>query len=135
MIVLDASALVDVLIDQPAKDAVLAYLDQPIVAPAHQQAEVLSSLARLVRAGQIDSDAASRALGESATLEQELVLPDAALLRRAFELDGRIRVLDGLYVALAERRDCPLLTTDRRLARAEPPCHVIVAGQDSKVEE
>ncbi len=36
------------------------------------------------------------------------------------------RVLDGLYVALAEQRDCPLLTTDARLAAAVPPCEVVL---------
>ncbi|MGL5864312.1 MAG: hypothetical protein ACRCYX_00365 [Dermatophilaceae bacterium] len=38
----------------------------------------------------------------------------------------RIRVLDGLYVALTEELGCPLVTTDRRLAAAAPPCTVLV---------
>lgn len=46
-------------------------------------------------------------------------------LRRAFELDGRLRVLDALYVVLADELGCPLLTTDQRLARAAPPCELI----------
>lgn len=129
MIILDASALISVLIDQPAKEAVLAHLAQPIAAPAHQRAEVLSALARLVRAGTITSEAADLAVGEAAALEQELVIPDAAMLRRALELDGRLRVLDGLYVALAEQRECALVTTDHRLSGAHPPCQVIVPGR------
>jgi hypothetical protein len=44
----------------------------------------------------------------------------------ALELGDRVRVLDGLYVALAEQRDCPLLTTDARLAAADPPCEVVL---------
>ena len=127
MIVLDASALVDVVLDQPAKDAVLAHLGQAIAAPAHQPAEVLSALARLVRAGTISGPAARGALDEAAGLEQEIVVPGRRHLRRALELQERIRVLDGLYVALAEERDCALLTTDRRLAAADPPCDVILA--------
>lgn len=126
MIVLDASALVDVLIDQPHRDAVLAHLDGQVIAPAHQPVEVLSALARLRRAGQLTDTAARRALGEAADLEQDLVPADAQLLRRALELDGRLRVVDALYVALAERLGCPLVTTDRRLAAADPPCEVLV---------
>jgi predicted nucleic acid-binding protein len=127
MIVLDASALVDVVADQPEKGAVLAHLDQPIVAPAHQLAEALSALGRLVRAGAITPGVAHEALGEAAALQQEHVTPTSAHLRRALDLQKSIRVLDGLYVALAEERGCPLLTTDGRLAAAEPPCNVILA--------
>lgn len=126
MIVLDASALVDVVIDQSSRDQVLEHLDQPVASPAHQPAEVLSALARLVRAGLLTPDAAHQALAEAAELRQELVLPDRRHLWRAQEMGDRIRMLDGLYVALAERRDCPLLTTDARLAAADPPCEVVL---------
>ena len=127
MIVLDASALVDVVVDQPTKGAVLAHLDQPVVAPAHQLAEVLSALARLVRAETISAEAARDALDEASLLEQQHVTPSRGHLRRALELQANIRVLDGLYVALAEERRCPLLTTDGRIAAAKPPCNVILA--------
>lgn len=127
MIVLDASALVDVVTDQPAKDAVLDHLEQQIAAPAHQLAEVLSSLGRLVRAEIIAADTAREALAEAVALAQDHVVPDHAQLRRALDLQRTMRVLDGLYVALAEARGCALLTTDARLARANPPCDVILA--------
>jgi predicted nucleic acid-binding protein len=127
MIVLDASALVDVVVDRPTKDAVLTHLDQPVVAPAHQLAEVLSALARLVRADTISAEAARDALDEASALEQQHVTPNRTHLRRALELQANIRVLDGLYVALAEECRCPLLTTDRRLAAANPPCNVTLA--------
>jgi predicted nucleic acid-binding protein len=55
-----------------------------------------------------------------------LVTPDRRQLWRAMELAERIRVLDGLYVALAEQRECPLLTSDARLAAADPPCEVLL---------
>ena len=126
MIVLDASALVDVVVDQPPKEGVLAHLGQPVIAPAHQMAEVLSAVGRLVRAGTVTHDVARDALDEAATLDQEHVRPDRSHLRRALALQGNIRVLDGLYVALAEERDCPLVTTDARLVRAKPPCEVIL---------
>jgi predicted nucleic acid-binding protein len=132
VIVLGASALVDVVLDQPAKDSVVAHLEEQVAAPAHQPAEVLSSLARLVRAGTITAAVAREALDEAAALEQEHVTPDRTHLRRALELQERIRVLDGLYVALAEQLDCALLTSDERLAGANPPCDVILASPSTR---
>lgn len=125
MIVLDASALVDVVLTQSTAGWVLDRLaDDEICAPVHQPAEVLSAVARLQRAGVIDTSAASAALSEAAALGQELVAISGAHLRRALQLGEGVRVLDGLYVALAEERSCPLVTTDRRLARSGAPCEV-----------
>lgn len=131
MIVLDAAALVDVVLDQPTKDWVLDQLtDEAVCAPAHQPAEALSAIARLARSGEVDGDVAADAVREAHAAEQELVPPEAAHLERALALQDRIRVLDGLYVALAESRGCPLVTTDRRLSRAQPPCEVRAAPAD-----
>lgn len=51
-------------------------------------------------------------------LEQELVAPTATHLRRALTLQDQVRVLDALYVAVAEEVRAPIVTTDRRLAVA-----------------
>jgi predicted nucleic acid-binding protein len=125
MIVLDASALVDLVLDQPVAEWLLARLEgQEILAPAHQPAEVLSAVARLVRSDVLDDQTAREVLEEAATLPQILVPATRQHLRRAYALRERIRVVDGLYVALAEERACPLLTTDLRLAASAPPCSV-----------
>lgn len=129
MIVLGASALVDVVADRPLKDAVLDRIDgERILSPGHQLAEVSSALAHLLRAGDLDLVESEHALAEAASLGQELVVPDAKQLLRALALADRIRVLDGIYVAIAEERRCPLVTTDGRLARSNPPCEVHFAG-------
>lgn len=96
-----------------------------LVAPAHQPAEVLSAIARLQRAGALTEDKARDALASAMALHQELIIPTPAHVQRAFDLRERIRVVDGLYVALAEERGVPLLTTDQRLVRADPPCEVL----------
>jgi predicted nucleic acid-binding protein len=125
VIVLDAAALVDVLVDQPSKPWVLDRLEgAAICAPAHQPAEVLSAITRLARAGVLSEAAAKDALVEASRLQQELVPLTESQLRRAYALSGRIRVLDGLYVALAEERAAPLVTSDQRLARAQLPVTV-----------
>lgn len=125
MIVLDASALVDVVLDQPDAGWVLDQIAaQEVSAPAHQAAEVISALACLERAGEIDAVAARNALDEAMALPQRLLPPTIVQLRRAYALRDRIRVLDGLYVAAADELGCALVTTDLRLARAAPPCEV-----------
>lgn len=130
MIVLDASALTDVLLDQPSAGWVLDRINgEEVHAPSHQPAEVLSALSRLVRDGTLRAEDAVDALQEASALPQRLVPPTAAHLQRAFTLRERIRVLDGLYVALAEELGCALVTTDSRLRRADPPCEVQVPGQ------
>jgi predicted nucleic acid-binding protein len=40
------------------------------------------------------------------------------LIERAWELRAHLTIADGVYVALAELLDAPLLTLDARLARA-----------------
>lgn len=125
MIVLDAAALVDILLDRPPRDWLLEQLtDEIVCAPAHQPAEVLSAVARLRRADAISGEVAQQALTEASQLDQELVAPDEGHLQRALQIQDRIRILDGLYVVLAAERDCPLLTSDQRLAAAAPPCSV-----------
>lgn len=125
MIVLDASALVDVVADQPAKDWVLDQLDgEQVLAPAHQLAEIASAVGRLVRADVLTHRQGEAALTEAASLRQQVVACTADHLRRALALMDRVRMLDGLYVAVAEENDATLVTTDARLARTDLPIEV-----------
>lgn len=127
MIVLDASALVDVVVDEPSGLWVLEQMSTDgVAAPSHQVAEVLSAVARLRRAEVLDGASAASAMDRALDVEQDLVISSAAHVRRAMSLSDRVRVTDGLYVALAEELRCPLVTTDRRLARAGLACEVRV---------
>lgn len=125
MIVLDSSSLVEVVLGLDHRDWVLARLeDDDVLAPPHQLLEVTSALARLERAGSVTPDVASAALDDAVALPQRVEPLSPALVRRAYALRGSVRVADAFYVALAEREDAVLLTTDRRLARAGLPCRV-----------
>lgn len=125
MIVLDASAVVDVLLDRSPAGWVLDEMrDHELSAPGHQPAEVLSAVARVVRSGELDPAVAAEVLAEFAELPQVLTTPTRDHLSRALQLQPRVRVLDGLYVALAESIGCPLVTTDGRLARAGLPIEI-----------
>lgn len=126
VIVLDASALVDILLEQPSADWLLQRMvSTEVCAPAHQTVEAVSAMARMHRAGRISEAVLSSAAADAVGLHQQLVPPTDRHVRRALELRSHIRITDGLYVALAEERSCPLLTTDRRLARAVTTCEVL----------
>jgi predicted nucleic acid-binding protein len=116
--VVDASALVDLLADTGRAEAVArALADRPLHAPAHVDAEVLSAIACLQRAGLISARRAGAALGH---LRDSPItrhpLPD--LLAGAWARRSRVALADALYVELAEHLDVVVLTTDARLARA-----------------
>ena len=132
MIVLDAAALVDVVLAQPSAPWVLDQLeDQEICAPAHQTAEILSAIARLVRAGSLSAEVGASALAQARDLEQRFIVPTVEHLRQALVLQDRIRVLDALYVVLAQELSCPVVTTDHRLVRSSPPCEMLSPGASS----
>lgn len=116
-VVIDASALVELLGDFTYAPAVQQRLrDTRMHAPAHLDAEVLSALGRLNRAGTIeatDVEAGLDLLTRFPVQRHEL----HPLLLGAWARRADIRLLDALYVELASQLRVPLLTVDRRLAR------------------
>jgi len=124
-LVLDASAMVDLLLGAPPAMAIhMRLLDAQIHTPAHFDAEVLSALGRLSRAGHVPHAAVSALLPrvENARIQRHPVGP---LLTGAWDRRGDLRLVDALYVELAERLDAPIISTDDRLvaaaSRAENP--------------
>ncbi len=115
-IVVDASAMVDLLVGSPLGDAVRSRLEgRELHAPAHFDAEVLSALGRLHRAGALSAIDVSRRLAQVAVApirRHDL----ASLLDGAWRLRHDTRLVDGLYVELASRLNAVLITTDRGLA-------------------
>lgn len=116
-IVVDASAIVDLLCGTELAEAVQQHLsDERLLAPAHIDAEVLSALGRLQRAGRItEAEVAERLeLLAEAPLERR---PLAQLLTGAWERRHNLRFVDALYVELATQlADAPLVTTDSGMA-------------------
>jgi len=128
-LVVDASAFVDLLLGEPTGAAVERRLaGERLVVPAHFDAEVLSGLRRLQRAGELSDRQVSERLRRTAAapLRRE-VLP--ALLPGAWRRRGTLRVTDALYVELSHRLgDVPLITTDHRLAATVPTAELITAA-------
>ena len=127
--VLDASAALELLLGTQTGLAVEELIHgRRVHAPAHLDAEVLSALGRLHRAGAVDAEAVNSALtvlGE-APIERH-PLPD--LLTGAWAARDRHRLADALYVALARARgSLTLLTTDAKLAAGCELVHLVSAA-------
>lgn len=117
-VVVDASAMVDALLGTEPGIAVRARLRGcHLHAPAHLDAEVLSALGRLHRAGDVGASVVAAALNELAVAPIRRH-PLADLLSGAWNVRERFRLVDALYVELAETLGRKaLLATDARLAR------------------
>lgn len=77
----------------------------------------MSVFRRQLANGSLTSTQALHALEDLVSLPL-VVYPTASLLRRGWELRDNISAYDSCYVALAEALDCPLVTADKRLAKA-----------------
>lgn len=128
MIVLDASAAVELLLGTPAGRIVARRLiadGGPVHAPHLLDVEVVSALRHAVARRLVDAQRGAEALDDLAELAT-VRYPHAPLLARVWTLRSRLSAYDAIYVALAEELDAPLLTRDRRLGRA--------GGHRAKVE-
>lgn len=120
MIVVDASAALEVLLRTPAAMAVEKRLFDPaetLHSPHLIDVEVAQVLRRYAASGEADPDRCRAALSDLADLPL-IRYPHDILLPRVWELRGNLTAYDAVYVALAEALDAPLLTRDQRLANA-----------------
>lgn len=122
MAVIDASVLVTVLADGEHGDWAKGQLlvggaRRSLWAPYLIDAEVGSSLRRLVAAGEMEDEHAAAALRDLVVMPLRRIV-HTGLLDRAWLLRHNLSFYDGLYVALAELLGAPLLTLDARLAKA-----------------
>jgi predicted nucleic acid-binding protein len=120
MAVVDASVIFEVLAQGKHEEAAAERLlgeQRALWAPEMLDAEVGSALRRAVRRKNIDADQAAEALGELRKLPIHRVSHER-LAQFAWLLRDNVSFYDGLYVALAQLLDKPLLTFDARLARA-----------------
>ena len=119
MLVIDASAVVELLLSTPASAQVRSHLtaEHTLHAPELLGVEVVSVLRRLVRGGHITDHDAHAAVDTLSALGIE-TYEHQPFLRRCLELRESLTAYDALYVALAEALDAPLLTCDAKLARS-----------------
>jgi predicted nucleic acid-binding protein len=119
VIILDASAVVDLVCDAPGaaelRERVLA--DGSAHTPTSSTSRFGSALGLLAADGELSPDRAADALVDAGDLPI-VRYPHRTLIERAWELRAHLTIHDGVYIALAELLDAPLLTCDTRLARA-----------------
>jgi predicted nucleic acid-binding protein len=120
VIVVDASVLANALLygDERGRRArAVLGRDTEWAAPEHWKAEVFSVARGLLLGSKIKEEHAVRAVDRLPKLGVDHVSLDE-LLPRMWQLRAAISGYDAAYVALAEMRGIPLVTSDGRLARA-----------------
>jgi predicted nucleic acid-binding protein len=117
-VVVDASAVVDLLVGGPAASWVTDRIgERHLHAPGHFPAEVLTAIHGMVRRGQPLLEPAEVILNRAATLPIELA-DVRTLLVDTWRRRDQHALADALYVELAAQLDTVVVTTNRRLARA-----------------
>ena len=128
MIVADASVVIDMLLGSgsEAGDQLAARFQhgETICAPHLVDAEVAQVLRRYVLQGSLSDRAAADRILDLVDLPIRR-FPNTILVARAMELLRNVTVYDGVYLALAEILDAPLLTGDKELATV-PGCRATV---------
>jgi predicted nucleic acid-binding protein len=118
--VLDASALVELLLHTPAGELVAARVADPnegLHVPHLVDVEVAQALRRYVRTGDLKAAEAADVLADLHALDLQRHAHEP-LLDRIWSLRENLSAYDAAYVALAEVLDTQLLTCDGRLSRA-----------------
>lgn len=118
MIVLDASALVDVLVNADLGPRVQRHLslEGAVVAPELIYVEAASAIWRMARAGELDDGETALALDSIQTFDL-MPMGHRELMTRAWRFREHVRLSDAFYLACSLEVGGPLLSTDARLAR------------------
>jgi predicted nucleic acid-binding protein len=121
VLVLDASAVAELLLGRSAARAVASHLTAhafDLHAPHLLDVEVLSVIRRLVASGEATPERGDQAIDDLMALPMERY-PHDVLVRRAWEHRNDFSAYDAIYLALAEALEPAfVLTADGRLARA-----------------
>jgi predicted nucleic acid-binding protein len=117
MIVADASAVVEVLLNTSRAAAIASRLfagGQTIHAPYLVDVEVLQVLRRYVIASTVTNARAREMMQDYLDMDLKRY-PHDVLLERMWELRHNFTAYDAAYIALAEALEAPLITCDRAL--------------------
>lgn len=120
MIVLDASAVIELLLATATGEAVARRIgdpDETLHAPHLLDLEVAQVLRRFVSASILGAPRARSALIDLGDLDLTRY-PHDVLLPRVWQLRANLTAYDASYVVLAETLGAVLVTCDARLARA-----------------
>lgn len=128
MIVVDASALADLLLNQESAPRIAARLfetQEPLCVPHLILIELASVVRRLFLEGKVSEQRAAQFFDDLRDLPL-VTYPHDVLLPRVWELRHNLSAYDAAYIALAEMLPATLVTTDAPLSRS--------AGHTAKIE-
>ncbi|MFN2382792.1 MAG: type II toxin-antitoxin system VapC family toxin [Gemmatimonadota bacterium] len=128
MLVLDASATIELLLDSTSADRIrerLSRVDESLHAPHVLDLEVAQVMRRMARLREVSPARARGVLDDLAALALTRY-PHTVLLARIWQLRHTVSAYDAAYVTLAEVLAAPLLTRDARLASTRGHDAVIV---------
>ncbi|MGI5287542.1 type II toxin-antitoxin system VapC family toxin [Nonomuraea polychroma] len=119
MIIVDSSAMVDALVDDPVNPALLALIaDEELHAPALLDFEVISALRGHCLAGKLDQVRLDEATEDFTALRiQRYQMTD--LLRHILNLKDNFTTHDAAYIVLSQALEAPLITSDNKMKEAE----------------
>ena len=129
--VLDASVGLKFVLAEGDSDKTIRVRDDAqsgihaLIAPDVFLVETAHTLTKKERQGLVTD---AEKLWDGLMLDRPPIYPSAPLMKRAIRIarQARIAVYDCLYVALAEREGCELLTADDRLKRNLPGSPVVL---------
>lgn len=133
MIVLDASVVVEMLLDSGRGQRVrseLSPMHQPLLVPHLLDVEVASALRKLTAGQRVEAHRCKELLADLADLPMERY-PHSPLLSRIWELRHNFTAYDSAYIALAEMTGSILYTMDVKLIRGHRARVRLVADEET----
>jgi predicted nucleic acid-binding protein len=118
LIVLDASAAIELVLSRAAAASVSALLSNEVLrVPVHFDAEVYGGIRRMIRRRELNEAEALEGLfsARRLRLQRVAIVP---LVAQAFALRDRFAAYDAFYAVVARLSGATLVTCDRGLARA-----------------
>lgn len=119
MRVFDASIVVKILTEETLsiEASALMALEADRIAPAILPFEVASALSKKARYAGLSRALVDRAMSGLSTLSIDLVALDTLVdLAMTLSIELQHSFYENLYLALAEKRNCSLVTADRKFA-------------------
>ena len=118
MIVIESSAMVDALVDDPANPNLLALLaDEELHAPALLDFEVASALRGHMLGGKLDPVRLDQAVEDFSAFQIERHQM-TSLLGHMLGLRENFTVYDAAYLVLAQALEAPVVSADTKLKEA-----------------